>query len=120
MDSPLQQDERAQRALREKARAVIDAGHISGPLPAVRWGGPGAGVPCSVCGETLGAHEFEIEMELRPADGAGSNNHHFHVHCVSALEYELCRRDSDPQRTALPGQPEPGGCSARDQNAPGR
>ena len=74
--------------LRAKARALVAAASLPLPLPRRRWGGPGVGAPCTLCGMAVDGHEVDIEIDLAGRDGAGESCH-FHVRCLAALEHEL-------------------------------
>jgi hypothetical protein len=75
--------------LRAKARALIQTGNLPNRLPDRKWGGPGIGAPCMVCGAPVNHDEIGLEVEFTCGDGTGASNHHFHVRCFSALELEL-------------------------------
>ena len=74
--------------LRAKARALVAAATLPSPLPKRRWGGPGVGAPCTLCGISVDAHEVDIEIDLAGRDGAGKSCH-FHVRCLATLQHEL-------------------------------
>jgi hypothetical protein len=76
-----------QTGLRAKAREAILAGRLPRRRPAKTWGGPGAGLRCTICGSPVGHDEMELEIEFR--DDAGRNEHHVHVPCFAAWEVEL-------------------------------
>jgi hypothetical protein len=90
--------------LREKARALIKAGNLPNRLPDRKWGGPGGGAPCMVCGVPVNDHEIGLEIELTCPDGTGASNHHFHVRCFSALEVELHKLELARQMKSSGGQ----------------
>src|SRR5687768_12626847 len=74
--------------LREQARALLNSGRLPKSLPKRGWGGPGTGDPCSVCRAAVLESEVGIELELASGNGAGAKTAlHFHVRCLSALEY---------------------------------
>ena len=76
-------------ALREKARSVIQAGMMPNRHPDRMWGGPGAGVDCTICRAPVKRDETEFEIEfVRDGDGAGSENYHLHIQCFAAWELE--------------------------------
>jgi hypothetical protein len=78
--------------LRIRARDLIEAGSLPRRLPDRKWGGPGTGAPCMVCGVPVKEDEIGLEIEL-PECRADSSTHHFHVRCFSVLELELYRRE---------------------------
>jgi hypothetical protein len=94
----------ADSILQAKARALIDAGHLPDTLPARRWGGEGAGAPCSICGVAIGQREVDIELELTAPNAGSAATHHFHVRCLSALEQAL-RQLERSRRSPLTGTP---------------
>ena len=66
----------------ERTRALtvqIESGALRLDLPVSTWGGPGGGLPCDACTESVGLAEFEIETDF--ADGQTLR---FHVHCFAA------------------------------------
>lgn len=77
--------------LREKAREAIRNGKIPARRPDRTWGGPGVGVPCTICElpVTRDQMEFEIQFERAGAGHAlGLDNFHVHVRCFAAWEFE--------------------------------
>ena len=87
--------------LRARARQLIETGKVPSRLPARRWGGPGSGTQCMVCGAPVRDDEVGVEIEFS-CDGMGAANHDFHVHCLEALELEL-RESGLARRTVAPG-----------------
>lgn len=85
--------------LRAKARALIATARVPRELPTRRWGGPGIGVPCMVCGVAVEQHQTGIELELASDVGDGGANHHFHVRCLAVLEHELRLGGADGSRS---------------------
>jgi hypothetical protein len=77
-----------QTGLRAKAREAILAGRLPRRRPAKTWGGPGAGLRCTICGSPVGHDEVELEIDFG-RDGAGHIEHHVHVPCFAAWEVEL-------------------------------
>ena len=77
--------------LREKARAVIQAGELPSRRPDRMWGGSGAGLQCTVCGFAVKHDESEIEVEFIHDGAHNTGNYHFHVHCFRILELERDR-----------------------------
>ena len=47
-------------AVRAKARTLIQARSFPRTLPGRRWGGPGAGALCTVCGAAIKPTEMDI------------------------------------------------------------
>ena len=76
-------------AVRARARTLIQARSFPRTLPVRRWGGPGVGTPCAVCGAAIEPSQMDIELELAPGQDGGAADHHFHVRCLAALEREL-------------------------------
>jgi hypothetical protein len=75
-------------SLRASARAFITAGRVSVPLPDQRWGGPGTGAQCMLCGAATEPHEIEIEID-NPRGGNGHcDSLCFHAACLAAIERE--------------------------------
>jgi hypothetical protein len=82
-------------ALRAKARTALEAGNLPNRRPDRMWGGPGVGVPCTVCGAPVTHDELELEMEFTLDAGPKSSKHHIHIRCFSALEAEMRGRKPD-------------------------
>ena len=75
--------------LREKARAVLQAGKLPSRAPDRTWGGPGVGVPCSVCDFPVNKNELEFEIEFaHNGDNSGLDKFHVHIRCFAAWEFE--------------------------------
>jgi hypothetical protein len=94
----------ADSLLRAKARALIEAGSLPNRLPDRKWGGPGIGTPCMVCGVRVNDDEIGLEIEFTCGDGSGASNHHFHVRCFAALELELHKFDLARRMMSAGGQ----------------
>ena len=89
-----------ERALREKARSLIEAGLIPKRRPDRMWGGPGVGADCTICRVWVGPGENELEIEfVRDGDGTEPDRYHVHVHCFAAWEFEA---DLEPPRARPP------------------
>jgi hypothetical protein len=75
-----------------KAREAMLAHKLPKRSPAQRWGGPGVGASCPVCGEAILRDAIEIQLEFAP-DGAhpGSDDYHLHPACAAAWELERCQ-----------------------------
>ena len=85
-----------EKALREKARAVVQAGKIPSRAPDRTWGGPGVGAPCSVCDLPVSKDEKEFEIQFaRDGDNPGLDKFHVHIRCFAAWEFER-RHASSP------------------------
>jgi hypothetical protein len=53
------------------------------------WGGPGAGVDCTICGAPVTRAELELEIEFaRAGDDPGTNTYHAHIPCFAAWQFE--------------------------------
>jgi hypothetical protein len=84
---------------RQRARAVIQAGTLPNRPPARTWGGPGLGMPCTICGEAVLPHEVEVEIEFAgDRGGLAARNFHAHVGCFMAWDVE--RQRVEPGRGA--------------------
>jgi hypothetical protein len=75
--------------LRERARQAIRNRRLPRTRPDRRFGGPGEGSPCPVCGEPIGQHQMAMEIEFN-RDGAtpGLDHYLLHVRCFTAWEFE--------------------------------
>ena len=78
--------------LREQAREAVRTGRLPARQQDRTWGGPGARLPCAVCGEAIPQDEMEIEIEF-VRDGAAPDLDKYHVHprCLAAWELERKR-----------------------------
>jgi hypothetical protein len=73
--------------LRKKAREAMQTGKLPSRLPPRMWGGPGVGACCTICGRPSGQDELELEF-TRDGDDRDLGNHHLHVQCFAAWEFE--------------------------------
>ena len=83
--------------LRERVREAIRAGTLPDRDADRTWGGPGSGVHCAVCGQTLHPIESELELEFfldRP--NGGPIVRHLHGRCFLAW-------DAERRQTPAPG-----------------
>ena len=75
--------------LREKARAVVQAGKLPARHPDRTWGGPGVGADCAVCGVPVTKNEMEFEIQFAHDGGnPGLDKFHVHIRCFAAWEFE--------------------------------
>ena len=75
--------------LREKARAAIKEGRMPAIRPERTWGGPGTGVPCSVCDQPVAKDQPEFEVEFVDSGPTSSVGIFFlHARCFAAWEFE--------------------------------
>lgn len=89
------------KRLRQKIRNVIEAGTLPDRRPERMWGGPGSGVVCALCGETVTADQTELELEFVANEQDGYLVHHAHVGCFSLWEAE---RENRPGGPVSPGE----------------
>jgi hypothetical protein len=90
--------------LREKARNVIHAGTLPNRRPDRTWGGPGAGVDCTICGMPVKHDDVELEIEFdRDDDDPDPGTYRVHTPCFAIWESE--RRNLERARDGiLPSQ----------------
>jgi RNA polymerase sigma factor (sigma-70 family) len=74
-------------ALRKQAREAIQAGKLPNSLPRRIWAAPGCGTCCTICGRPAEQDEVDLEFS-RDGDGRDPGNHHVHVECFAAWEFE--------------------------------
>ena len=98
------------RVLRAKARQLIESGRVPSRLPARRWGGPGSGTSCMLCGASVKDEEVGFEIEFG-CNGTGVSNHELHVHCLEALELELREFEPGGGRVSAGAQLQPLGAA---------
>ena len=79
-------DENDEDRLRQKAREVIGSGTLPDRRPDRTWGGPGTGLTCVVCGQSLMSEESELELEFFERNGRLT--YHLHFPCFDAWELE--------------------------------
>lgn len=80
--------------LREKARAVVQAGKLPARTPDRVWGGRGGGTQCTVCELPVTPEQTEFEIEfVQESDATYSYAEKFHLHirCFAAWEFERRR-----------------------------
>jgi hypothetical protein len=78
-----------EKMLREKARAVVQAGKLPSRRPDRTWGGAGVGAPCSVCELLITKDEMEFQIEFaRDGGNPGVDKFHVHIGCFAAWEFE--------------------------------
>ena len=98
---------RLESELRERARELILDGRLPDRAPARVWGGPGTGVECALCAETIPPNEMEYEADA--AIGNAVRTFHFHFVCHAAWQLECLRADFDarpsPQSAKAPTAP---------------
>jgi len=75
--------------VRSQARQALTRGHIPRRDPDRTWGGPGADIPCTICGVRITVSQTEYELQYRH-DGAnpGLDRFHLHLRCFAAWEFE--------------------------------
>lgn len=96
--------------LREKARDAVERDKMPNRQPDRLWGGPGADVPCTICGRPVAKGEMEFEVQFVRDGGAPSFQvYHLHVRCYAAWELERSKVDSARGPSAGPsrGREEP-------------
>jgi hypothetical protein len=95
-----------ENALRIKARTALDAGRIPYSRPRRMWGGPGAGVECSICFQPIQRDEIGFELDFGSDGERSEPAHHVHLRCFSAWDRE--RRtfevNGKPAKQAEPAQ----------------
>ena len=75
--------------LRQKARAAIRSGKLPPTRPDRRFGGPGNGTECAVCGEPVERHQMGFEIEFnRHGVAPGLDRYHLHPRCYAAWDSE--------------------------------
>ena len=76
-------------ALRQQARAAIQAGRMPSHRPDRTWGGPGVGARCVICETPMGREELEFEVQFaHDGDNPGLDKFHLHLQCFAAWEFE--------------------------------
>jgi hypothetical protein len=78
-----------EKALREKARAVVQSGKLPSRRPDGTWGGLGVGASCTICELPVTKDQMEFEIEFaRDGDNPGLDEFHVHIRCFAAWEFE--------------------------------
>lgn len=89
--------------LRTRARDAMQSGHLPRRRPERLWGGPGNGRDCAVCGHTLVPEDLAFDLEFAGAAGNGATvNHHLHVRCFAAWEFERDNNSMAAPNSATP------------------
>jgi len=82
--------------LQEKAREAIRRGTLPRTRPDRRFGRPGIGETCAVCGERVGRNEMALEIEFnRHGVTPGLDRYQLHIRCYTA--WEIARRLLDEE-----------------------
>jgi hypothetical protein len=75
--------------LREKAREAIRSGKLPSRKPGRKYGGPGSGKLCSLCGERVTLEQIEMGIEFnRHGVQPGLDRYYLHVGCLAAWEFQ--------------------------------
>lgn len=78
--------------LREQVRLQLGDGTLPNEAPRRVYGGRGIGAYCRVCGQAVGSHENEMELQfIRDTDSLTINILHLHARCFAAWELERSR-----------------------------
>ncbi len=85
-----------EKHVRAMARIAVQSGKIPRRDPDRTWGGPGADVPCTICGQRITVSQMEYELQFRH-DGAtpGLDRFHLHLRCFAGWELERTKAPSD-------------------------
>jgi hypothetical protein len=82
--------------LQEKAREAIRRGTLPRTRPDRRFGRPGVGETCAVCGEAVGRNEMAFEIEYnRHGETPGVDRYHLHIRCYTAWEIARSQLDGE-------------------------
>ena len=101
--SPQKSDE---THLREQARKAIRTGKLPNRRPDGTWGGPGIGVPCTICGAPVEHHEVELEIEFTDTGDQSPSKHHVHIRCFALWESEREKLEQgSPAISSCPQRP---------------
>lgn len=110
-------DSREGDVLRRKARDAIAAERLPSAEPTRMWGGPGIGVACVVCGETVRREEIGYELEF--AGNGGAAEYHIHVPCFTAWQTERQPSNVAPtKRVTLLAAPHEGTMAGGERDSP--
>ena len=75
--------------IRALARKALLAGTLPRRDPARTWGGPGVGMPCTICGDRIPAGQMEYELQFsHDSENPGLDRFHLHLRCFAAWELE--------------------------------
>jgi hypothetical protein len=78
-----------EKALREKARAVVQSGKLPSRRPDRTWGGLGVGASCTICEPPVTQDQMEFEIQFaRDGDNPGLDKFHVHIRCFAEWEFE--------------------------------
>lgn len=82
------------KALQEKARAVMKAGKLPTRRPDRTFAGPGSRTRCAVCGDQISRDQMEFKIEFnRHGLWPGVDRYHLHQQCFAAWEFERTKGD---------------------------
>ena len=74
--------------IRALAREALRAGKLPPRDPDRTWGGPGADLPCTICGVRITANTTEYELQFKRLDVTALDRFHLHLRCFAAWEME--------------------------------
>lgn len=77
-----------ERVLRDKAREKLRDETLPLVKPNRTWGGPGAGLECTVCELQITTDQIELEVQFVREGMPAPDVFHFHLACFSAWELE--------------------------------
>jgi len=82
--------------LQKKAREAIRRGVLPRTRPDRRFGRPGIGETCAVCGEEAGPNEMAVEIEFdRHGVTPGLDRYQLHIRCYTAWEIARSQLDGE-------------------------
>jgi hypothetical protein len=83
--------------LRQQARDKLESGELPREREARVWAGPGAGLPCAVCGDVIGRDDVEYELQI-VEPGRSVHVYRFHRRCHAAWQLERTTTRPPSQR----------------------
>ena len=77
-----------ERVIRDKAREKLRDKTLPLVKPNRTWGGPGAGLECTLCELQITTDQIEFEVQFVREGMTAPDVFHFHIACFSAWELE--------------------------------
>ena len=82
-------------------READQAAKLPDCRPDTMWAGRSTGLPCAICGSSIGLDDMEYELEYARSPDGGVDTYHVHIPCFTARIWRV--RDSGAD-SAIPSR----------------